>query len=599
MSTGSSPSQDRPVPAVRWAGTEAFLLDCGSLPEVVRWHAHLAAHPFPGQVDVLAAATTVLVSFASARTARAGASAVGSVTPAESAGEQGRTVEIPVVYDGEDLAEVARLTGLGERGVVEAHTGALWTAAFGGFAPGFAYLVADGDPLDVPRRDSPRTAVPAGSVALAGTFSAVYPRSSPGGWQLIGRTNAVLWDEKREPPALIRPGDTVRYRAVRELVTVADDDAVAPARPSPAVHALVVEEPGMQTLVQDLGRPGLGDLGVPSSGAADRASAAQANRLVGNEASAAVLEVTLGGLSVTARGHHVLALAGAPVTGTITRSEEASPARPGPSTTAAGTAGPGTAADGGPATVEEAAQETASVAETEPTGHVRNVPFCAPFALYDGERLRLDSASRGLRCCVAVRGGLDLPEVLGSRSTDVLSGTGPDPVATGDVLPVRPAPEGRAVGEPEPPEVDVPARGETVTLRVAPGPRDDWFTPESLTTLTARTWRVATNSNRVGVRFEEPRDGPVLERARTEELASEGVVTGSLQVPHSGVPVLFLADHPVTGGYPVIGVVVPRDLALAAQLAPGTDVRFHVAGAGRTPRSQATPDQTTSTGESV
>lgn len=597
MSTGSSPSQDRPVPAVRWAGSEAFLLDCGSLPEVVRWHAHLAAHPFPGQVDVLAAATTVLVSFASARTAHAAANTVGSVTPAESAGEQGRTVEIPVVYDGEDLAEVARLTGLGEHGVVEAHTGAPWTAAFGGFAPGFAYLTAPGDPLDVPRRDSPRTAVPAGSVALAGTFSAVYPRSSPGGWQLIGRTDAVLWDETREPPALIRPGDTVRYRAVRELVTVAD--AAAPARPSPAAHALVVEEPGMQTLVQDLGRSGRGDLGVPSSGAADRTSAVQANRLVGNDASAAVLELTVGGLSVTARGHHVLALAGAPVTGTITRSEEASPARPGPSTTAAGTAGPGTAADGGPATVEEAAQETASVAETEPTGHVRNVPFCAPFALYDGERLRLDSASRGLRCCVAVRGGLDLPEVLGSRSTDVLSGTGPDPVATGDVLPVRPAPEGRAVGEPEPPEVDVPARGETVTLRVAPGPRDDWFTPESLTTLTARTWRVATNSNRVGVRFEEPRDGPVLERARTEELASEGVVTGSLQVPHSGVPVLFLADHPVTGGYPVIGVVVPRDLALAAQLAPGTDVRFHVAGAGRTPRSQATPDQTTSTGESV
>lgn len=349
----------------------------------------------------------------------------------------------------------------------------------------------------------------------------------------------------------------------------------------------------MQTLVQDLGRSGRGDLGVPSSGAADRTSAVQANRLVGNDASAAVLELTVGGLSVTARGHHVLALAGAPVTGTITRSEEASPARPDPSTTTS------TAADGGPATVEEAAQETASAAETEPTGHVRSVPFCAPFALYDGERLRLDSASRGLRCCVAVRGGLDLPEVLGSRSTDVLSGTGPDPVAAGDVLPVGPAPEGRAVGEPEPPEVDVPARGETVTLRVVPGPRDDWFTPESLTALTARTWRVATNSNRVGVRFEEPRDGPVLERARTEELVSEGVVTGSLQVPHSGVPVLFLADHPVTGGYPVIGVVVPRDLALAAQLAPGTDVRFDVAGASRTPRSQATPDQTTSTGESV
>lgn len=619
-------SPGSPAPTVRWAGTEAFLLDCGSLPEVVRWHAHLAAHPFPGQVDVLAAATTVLVSFASARTARAGASAVGSVAPAESAGEQGRTVEIPVVYDGEDLAEVARLTGLGERGVVEAHTGALWTAAFGGFAPGFTYLVADGDPLDVPRRDSPRTAVPAGSVALAGTFSAVYPRSSPGGWQLIGRTDAVLWDETREPPALIRPGDTVRYRAVRELVTVADDATVAPARPSPAAHALVVEAPGMQTLVQDLGRPGLGDLGVPSSGAADRASAAQANRLVGNDAPAEVLEVTLGGLSLTARGHHVLALTGAPVTGTITRSADPSPTESGLSTTTAGATRAGTAADGDPATATartapaadtEPPVDTASAVDAAPSGHVRSVPFCAPFALYDGERLRLDTASRGLRCCVAVRGGLDLPEVLGSRSTDVLSGTGPDPVAAGDELPVHPVPAGRAVGLPEPPEVEIPDRGETAVLRIVPGPRDDWFTPESLAALTGRTWRVATNSNRVGVRFEEPQDGPALERSRTEELASEGVVTGSLQVPHSGVPVLFLADHPVTGGYPVIAVVVPRDLPLAAQLAPGTDVRFEVAEVADTARtsppqaapfqtsppqstpSQPTPDQTTRTGESA
>lgn len=576
--TGTVPSSSaevRPAPELRWAGTHAFLLDCGELADVVRWHAHLTAHPFAGQTDVIAAARTVLVTFTDARSARKAASGVATAQPREKREAGGKTVEIPVVYDGADLAEVARLTGLSEQGVVNTHTGAEWTAAFGGFAPGFAYLSAPGNPLDVPRRDTPRTAVPAGSVALAGVFSAIYPQRSPGGWQLIGRTDAVLWDTHRDSPALIRPGDTVRFRAVRDLVTVTDDtapelrgDPQLPGDSAPAIqsgdgpgqntagpgcdtsgrehadglepisaadgsladhggHALVVEDPGMQTLVQDLGRPALGDLGVVASGAADRASAMQANRIVGNASSDAVLEVTMGGLRLTARGHHVLALTGAPVGARIT---------------------------GG---------------ETE-----RAAPFCTPFALYDGEQLALDTPSAGLRSYLAVSGGLDTTPVLGSRATDVMSGIGPAPLTAGDVLPVRPAAAGRAVGHAEEPAVRLPAADETTVLRVVPGPREDWFTPASRAALAERTWRVSSESNRVGVRFETPQDGG-LERGRDGELASEGVVTGSLQVPHSGVPVLFLADHPVTGGYPVIGVVVPEDLPLAAQLLPGSEVRFH------------------------
>jgi KipI family sensor histidine kinase inhibitor len=120
-------------------------------------------------------------------------------------------LEIPVTYDGPDLADVARLTGLGEREVVEAHTGSTWRVAFGGFAPGFGYLVG-GDPrLEVPRREESRTTVPAGAVGLAGTFSGVYPRESPGGWQLIGTTSAPMWDLDRDPPALLVPGAVVRF----------------------------------------------------------------------------------------------------------------------------------------------------------------------------------------------------------------------------------------------------------------------------------------------------------------------------------------------------------------------------------------------------
>ncbi|WP_197408500.1 5-oxoprolinase/urea amidolyase family protein [Kocuria rhizophila] len=564
----SGSSGDAAVPDLRWAGTRAFLLDCGELADVLRWHAHLAEHPFTGQTDLVAAARTVLVTLADERSARTAASGVATVRPGTSSEAAGKTVEIPVVYDGADLAEVARLTGLGEQGVVDAHTGTAWTAAFGGFAPGFAYLSAPGEPLDVPRRDTPRTAVPAGSVALAGTFSAVYPQRSPGGWQLIGRTDAVLWDTHRDSPALVRPGDTVRFRAVHELVTVADDDAPGlpgdpqlPRDPAPAVqpedapardtagrehadgleavsaahaspaddadHALEVDDPGMLSLAQDLGRPGLGDLGVVASGAADHASARQANRLVGNPSTAALLEVTMGGLQLTARGHHVLGLSGAPVTARITNEE-----------------------------------------------HARTAPFCAPFALYDGEQLSLGTPSAGLRSYLAVSGGVAVAEVLGSRATDVLSGIGPAPLAAGDLLPVHPTAPGRAVGHPEEPAVHVPAAGATTVLRVLPGPREDWFTPEALSALRERTWRVSSDSNRVGVRFETPPEGG-LARSREDELASEGVVAGSLQVPHSGVPVLFLADHPVTGGYPVIAVVLPQDLPRAAQLLPGSPVRFH------------------------
>jgi KipI family sensor histidine kinase inhibitor len=125
--------------------------------------------------------------------------------------EASDTVEIPVTYDGPDLAEVARLTGLGEDEIVAAHTGTLWRVAFGGFAPGFAYLVG-GDPrLQVPRRDEPRTKVPAGAVGLAGEFSGIYPRESPGGWRLIGRTDVAMWDLDRDAPALLAAGTTVQF----------------------------------------------------------------------------------------------------------------------------------------------------------------------------------------------------------------------------------------------------------------------------------------------------------------------------------------------------------------------------------------------------
>ena len=194
-------------------GETALLLEVDGLDDVLALHAALAAAALPGVVDLVPAARTVLLRLDPAVTAVPTlAAAVRRLPPApRSARRTGELVEVPVVYDGPDLEEVGALTGLGARGVVAAHTGQTWTVAFAGFAPGFGYLVGEDDRLHVPRRRDPRTRVPAGAVALAGGFGGVYPRSSPGGWQLVGTTDARLWDVDREPPALLRPGVRVRF----------------------------------------------------------------------------------------------------------------------------------------------------------------------------------------------------------------------------------------------------------------------------------------------------------------------------------------------------------------------------------------------------
>ena len=276
--------------------------------------------------------------------------------------------------------------------------------------------------------------------------------------------------------------------------------------------------PGPLTTVQDTGRPGWAGIGVTRSGAADRSSAALANRLVGNPAGVAVLEVTAGGLRVRAERALLVALTGAP--------------------------------------------SPADVAG-------RPAPWNAPLPVPAGAVLSLGAPSAGLRSYLAVRGGIDVPEVLGSRSTDTLSGLGPPPLRAGDRLPVGPP-------GPDQPVVDVApvaAPGRTAVLRVLPGPRRDWLAPSAWTALTTAAWTVGTASDRVGLRLA----GPVLARAREGELASEGLVPGAVQVPPDGAPVLFLADHPVTGGYPVLAVVVTPDLPAAAQVRPGDVLRFRPA----------------------
>ncbi|MFF0991147.1 5-oxoprolinase subunit B/C family protein [Kocuria nitroreducens] len=537
-----------PVPAgprrVRPLGPRAALVQCADLHDAVAVHARLAAADLPGLVDCVAGAETVVVRASSTAALRDVVRAARAAPRGSAGSGEARTVTIDVLYDGQDLAAVGEITGLGADGVVHAHSEQAWTAAFAGFAPGFFYCVGEVG-LDVPRRDTPRTAVPAGSVALAGRFSAVYPRSSPGGWQLIGRSTARMFDLDREDPALLRPGDRVRYRPVRELVEVAP--AAAGPAPVRGPH-LTVGVAGLQTLVQDGGRVGSAALGVSPSGALDAAAAGSANRLVGNDPGAAVLEHLLGGLELTAHGDHVLTVTGA----------------------------------------------RAALAVTGPAPW--RPPLGTPFALRDGERLAVGTVTAGARVYVGVRGGVAVPPVLGSRSADTLAGLGPAPLTVGDALPVGPAP-GTAVRLPEP----VPGPPAVSTVRVVPGPRDDWFAPAAVASFFAQEWVLATSSDRVGARL----TGEPLERVRTDELPSEGTVPGCVQVPPSGLPVVLLQDAPTTGGYPVLGVVHPEDLAVLAQLRPGERLRFarlpapalgapppaHPAGGGEQPDPVSTDHQ--------
>lgn len=198
-------------------GDRALLIELGSTEQVVAWVDALSDLGIPGVADVVPAAETVLVVADEGADVSALRVALARIdaAPVRVCADDPDVIEIPVRYDGPDLADVARLTGLSQREVVEAHTGATWRVAFGGFAPGFGYLVGTDARLHVPRRESARTTVPAGAVGLAGEYSGVYPRESPGGWQLIGTTDAPMWDLHRDPPALLSPGARVRFVAAR------------------------------------------------------------------------------------------------------------------------------------------------------------------------------------------------------------------------------------------------------------------------------------------------------------------------------------------------------------------------------------------------
>jgi KipI family sensor histidine kinase inhibitor len=459
------------------------------------WAHELKRGPDPLFTDsffTVPAAATVLVVCESAVVLAQLIQKLHSVDPATALARGfGTLVEIPVVYDGADLAAVARATGLRVGEVVQLHAGAAYTVAFCGFAPGFAYLRGLPRQLQLPRRRSPRASVAAGSVAVAAEFSAVYPTASPGGWHLLGRTSMTLFDSSADIPAVLQPGDSVRFLPVESMPVESMPPRVEKKQQSTRSDdgAFTVISAGVSSSIQDAGRSGHADLGVSPSGMVDPQLGAAINRFVGNPPNTPLIE-TCGGLVIRAN-------------------------RP------------------------------LTIASTE---------TIAPTALATGDVISVAGGGGRRWHYLAIRGGVDVEQVLGSSSTDTLSGLGPAPLMQGQSFGVGVEPDG--------PVADAsPLHPVDTNVRISAGPRLDWFAPDTLATLSTGTY-VVTQSSRIGARLV----GPQLTRVRHTELPSEGLIRGAIQVVPSGELVMMLADHPTTGGYPVVAVVHDEDVHKVAQL---------------------------------
>lgn len=474
-----------------------------------------AAH-IEGIVDVVGGFDSVLVIYEPGLTDFDRVAAqVRSVTVGTAEGTASKVVVLPTTFDGPDLDEVGRISGLGAEGVKRALLRATLRVSVLGFAPGFAYLTGLPRRLRrVPRRPTPRTSVPTGSLALAGGHAAVYPQSTPGGWHLVGRTNVALFDPDSPPYALLAPGDLVRLRAVApsELPRLDPGPATRPLLRTPdAVFSVI--DPGLFSTVQDRGRVGVAHLGVPRAGAADPVSAALANALLGNPEDAAVLECTISGPTLLCRTDTHAAVVGPDAEVTLDGMEVAS-------------------------------------------GRV------FPVAL--GQRLALGSSGHGLRAYLAVRGGFTTPSVLGSRSSDRLAGLGVGPLLPGDEL---------ASGHPSGPmadhlaaEVGVGSPGRRKLRAMVVGDA------QPCAGLFDRPFEVTDASDRVGLRLRTAGDPPIA--PLEADTGSAGTTVGTVQIPPDGNPVVLMVDHATTGGYPVGAVVIAADLGELGQCRPGDTVEL-------------------------
>jgi len=499
--------------------------------------AALGAAQIPGIVETIPAYRSLLIEYDPLRILYAElcthiaelAANVGNVPPIETPIRQ-----VSVVYGGEygpDLLETAAAHGLTPDQVVAIHSSAVYTVYMLGFSPGFAYMGEVPESIATPRLATPRTRVPAGSVAIAGRQTGVYPQSTPGGWRLLGRTNISLFNPYREPACFFQPGDRVRFVPVQADEIAWAEEPRVPEEPVAGRPSLELIEAGLLTTVQDSGRIGYQRFGVPVSGAMDSFALRAANALVGNPSDAAGLEITVAGPTLRFLSDALIAITGG---------------------------------------------------DLQPVLHTPEmVGWAAPLwtALYvrQGSLLEFGARRNGCRACLAIAGGIITTPIMESRSTYLASGFGGwhgRPLQAGDLLSTgepcghRPSLAGRAL-----PLDRRPAYGDHPVVRVVLGPQDDYFSAETIRVFLSEEYAVTATSDRMGLRLQ----GTPLEHRGAAEIISNGIALGSVQVPPNAQPIILTADRQTAGGYPVIATVIRTDMPLLAQCVPGQSrVRFQV-----------------------
>lgn len=448
--------------------------------------------------------------------------------PHETRRHNQRTHIVPVRYggdDGPDLQELAALHGLTPAQAIRLHTERPYRIYFLGFMPGFGYMGRLSPKLATPRLSTPRVRVPAGSVGIAGTQTGVYPFASPGGWRIIGQTSRRVWDPLSIEPTLFSPGDSVQFTHTSDPV---EENPPAPVPILPRRTLFQVEGPGVLTTVQDLGRPGYAHSGLCAGGAYDKHAAIRANALLGNDPNAALLEITWTGPTLRVLHSTTIALEGADF---------------------------GCKVDG------------------------VSVPPSMSWFVRGGATISFSKSSparSGARAYLAVLGGIDVPPVLGSRSTYL-------PAALGGYM-------GRALWAGDQLQVGPHAYSQSeVAGRLWLGKSEVSLTPvatlrftrfrgagslpnRAIQTLTTKQWQVSGHSDRMGTRLNGENGHGI--NTGSKEMVSFGVVRGAIQLPPDGNPVLLGVDHQTTGGYPLLGVIAQADFPLLAQLRPGDWLRF-------------------------
>ena len=453
-------------------------------------------------------------------------------------GSSEKTIDVPVVYggdDGPDLADVAAFARCSPDTVIARHAARTYRVCMLGFLPGFAYMASVDETIAAPRRGTPRVRVPAGSVGIAGLQTGIYPTEAPGGWQIIGRSAVNLFDPARTSPALFSPGDRVRFVPADAVPDLGSGRTETGSKPNASTtRCVTVLQPGLLTTVQDAGRWGHQHVGVSVAGPMDYVAHRRANALVGNGQNAATLELTWLGPELRIEQETRFAVTGADLQVTL---------------------------DGA------------------------DVPLGVPLRGRAGSVLRFGERRGGARAYVAFDGGIVVPRVLGSRATHLpsrLGGIGGRQLAAGDCVSLGDPhsdvaahsggpPGARSGGAAAEAAAQRVRSASGARLRVLPGPQAAESGSSALEALQRTRYTVSPQSNRMGYRLT---GGAQIPGASRGDMISESTVVGGVQLPPSGDPILLMADRQTSGGYPQIAVVITADLPLAGQLGPGDWIEF-------------------------